>query len=113
MADSMLPQRWSPAALSTGGFDTLDEPNTGAKRSTLTTVLELLGLVRRHWLLVGTIGFCCATIVVYRLKHQLPTYESTAVIRLEDKRRELSGSLRTSPVSPGLRPFADPVLSQI
>lgn len=113
MADSMLPQRWSRVTGPVGTFNSLDEPGAGEKPSTLKTALELLALVRRHWLLVGIVGVCCAGVVVYRLKRQLPTYESIAVIRLEDKRRELSGTLRTAPNSPGLRPFADPVLSQI
>ena len=111
MADSLLPQRWTrpvgvePIVVADG--------NVEPQQSTLQSVLAFLGLLHRHWLLILVITAAAVMALLYKIRSELPLYRATAVIRLEDKQRELSGSLRSGPVNNGIRPFTDPVLSQI
>src|SRR3954471_9511987 len=111
MADSLLPQRWTrpvgvePIVVTDGA----NEP----AQSTLQSALAFLGLLHRHWLLILAITAAAVVALLYKVRNELPLYRATAVIRLEDKQRELSGRLRSGPVNNGIRPFTDPVLSQI
>src|SRR4051812_25136111 len=111
MADSLLPQRWTrninvePVSVASA----TPEPQP----STLQSALAFIGLLHRHWLLILLVTAAAVMALMYKIRNELPLYRATAVIRLEDKQRELSGSLPTRPMYSGLRPFTDPVLSQI
>lgn len=116
MDDSLPPTpRWTAPATVT---ELVRRPNGGAnaaveQESTLKSLLEFSGLVRRHWFLVGVITAFSVGLVLNQIRHELRLYAATAVVRLVDKARELSsGIARTSPSQP-FRPFTDPVLSQI
>ncbi|HKO18493.1 MAG TPA: polysaccharide biosynthesis tyrosine autokinase [Acidobacteriaceae bacterium] len=108
MAESKLPQRWLPPVV-----EPVPPTATVEQESTLKSVLQLIGLVRRHWLLVGLIAAASVGILVYRLRNEPHIYRATATIRLEDKARELSNGMSPAPRLQSYRPFTDPVLSQL
>src|SRR3954471_25002932 len=110
MADSMLPQRWiGPAAPES--FRVSEAP--GAPESTLKTVLEFLGLLRRHILLLLLFAAAVVGMMWYMMRGDVTLYRASAVIRLQDKSRDVPGSFRGGMGNTSLRPFTDPVLSQI
>ena len=114
MDESLLPKRWTaPATVA----EVLGRPNDGAvaeQESTLKSLLEFVGLMRRHWMLVSLIALMAVGVALNQIRHEVRMYAATAVVRLVDKARELSGGIaRTSPGNPPISPFTDPVLSQI
>lgn len=112
MPEPLLPQRWSaPVAISTPPL----APAVSAEHDPmLKRVIELGGLLRRHWLLVLIVSSVSAGLVLYQMRKNRVQYQALAVIRLVDKSRSLSGGLGTSPSDRMVRPvFTDPVLSQI
>jgi tyrosine-protein kinase Etk/Wzc len=79
----------------------------------LRTALDLLGLLRRHILVVIAITAVVVGAVWYKMRGELPVYQANAVIRVADRSEALSGRLGTGPSSQPYRPFMDPVLSQV
>src|SRR5207249_10402632 len=110
MTDSQLPQRWiAPAASNV--VPTLKAPVE--QESTLRSALQLVALLRRHWLLVLSITAASVAVLLYRIRNEPRIYRATATIRLEDKARELSNGMSRSPGPAMYRPFNDPVLTQL
>ena len=112
MSDSQLPQRWSaPTPIAP-----LPIHNVGPSQeqeSTLKAALQLVALIRRHWLLVLAITAGCVGILVYRIRNEPRIYRAMATIRLEDKASEISNGMGRSAPSPTYWPMNDPVLTQI
>jgi len=112
MSESRLPTRWvapsSPAVPPIKDSGPIVE-----QESTLKSVLQLVALLRRHWLLVGTIALASVAILYYQVRNEPHLYRATAVIRLADKGRELSNGISRQPMMQPYRPFTDPLLSQI
>lgn len=81
--------------------------------SALTSALQLLALIRRHWFIVIAVMGVSVGVLLYRVRSEQRIYRATATIRLEDKARELSNGMSRSPVSQPYRPFNDPVLTQL
>src|SRR5439155_7080905 len=111
MADSQLPQRWIAPAATSNVAPGIHVP--AEQESTLKSVLQLVALLRRHWLLVLGIAAAAVGILLYRVRNEPHIYRATATIRLEDKARELSSGMSRSPVPQTYRPFNDPVLTQL
>ena len=112
MSDLQLPQRWTPrpsqpAALPAGG------PSPVEEESALKSLMQLIGLSRRHWLLVLSIAAASVGILIYRVWNEPRMYRAVATIRLEDKAREISNGMSGSPLAQTYRPFNDPVLTQL
>ena len=111
MADSQLPQRWiappAPTGVTSGVNPQVEQ------ESTLRSLLQLVALLRRHWLLVLGITAASVAILLYRVRNEPHIYRATATIRLEDKARELSSGISRSPGPQTYRPFNDPVLTQL
>src|SRR5690349_6910519 len=112
MADSFTPQRWSEPLAPSPAF-VVPERRGADQEPVLRTVLDLLGLLRRHLIVVMTIATCVVAAVWYKMRSDLPIYQATAVIRVADRSEALSGGLGTGPSDRSLRPFMDPVLSQV
>src|SRR5690242_1195733 len=111
MADSQLPQRWIAPAATSNVVASFKTP--GEQESTLSSVLQLVALVRRHWLLVLGITAASVAVLLYRIRNEPHVYRATATIRLEDKAGELSNGI-SRPLGPQMyRPFNDPVLTQL
>lgn len=110
MADLKLPQRWSPPPALPGLAPRDAAPVE--QESALKSILQLAALVRRHWLLVGTVTAAVVGVLLYRMRHEPRIYRATAVIRLADKASELSGGITRTPMQP-YQLYTDPVLSQI
>src|SRR5688500_12912693 len=74
---------------------------------------KVLQAIRRHLLLVLAITAVIGGAFAYREYTKEPVYRATAVLRLKDTRREITGNL-AEPVADGdAQSHADPVLSQI
>src|SRR5256885_12007436 len=111
MSDSQLPQRWIAPPVTSNIV-----PGVNAhieQESTLRSALQLVALLRRHWLLVLGITAAAVVILLYRVRNEPHIYRATATIRLEDKARELSSGISRSPGPQTYRPFNDPVLTQL
>lgn len=111
MPDQIQP-RWTGQVV-TNDLTTTGDGARAEQESPLGPALAFLALLRRHLALVLFIGVMTSGLVVYRLRREPPLYRASAVIRLVDKARELSGTLGNGLSNPGYRPFTDPVLSQI
>src|SRR5690242_8370265 len=112
MSDQQVPQRWSPRLPQPSplpGF----APSSGEEESALKSLVQLIGLARRHWLLILLITSASVGILIYRVWNEPRIYRAVATIRLEDKSRELSNGMSQSPIAQTYRPFNDPVLSQL
>lgn len=112
MADAKLPQRWMPPA-PVDFVPSPREPKSPLEQeSALKSVMQLVALLRRHWLLIGAVTAAVVGVLLYRMRDEPRVYRAVAVIRLSDKARELSGGMTRTPVAQ-YRPYTDPVLSQI
>src|SRR5690242_15271977 len=107
MSNNRLPARWISQAPSS---ETTSHRNSASpeQRSALRTVLQTLALLRRHWFLVGVITACCIGALIYQMRSEVRMYRAVAVIRLEDKGRQLSEGISRQPMAQ-YRPFNDPV----
>src|SRR5215212_6351850 len=81
------------------------QAETGAPR-------EYLAIVRRHWVLFGSIVSTVLAITVYFVLTAPPQFRATSVIRLADARRAMTGSAG-SEVSDVIGRETDVILSQI
>src|SRR5690349_12392257 len=110
MADSQLPQRWIPQPVppNVTGMRNADE-----HESTLKSVLQLVALLRRHWLLIFAIAAASVAIQLYRVRNDPHIYRATATLRLEDKGQELANGMTRTPMPQPYRSFYDPVLTQL
>ena len=112
MSDSQLPQRWSaPPAVPALTIRENGSPNE--PESTLKSVLQLVALLRRHWLLVLVVTAASVGVLLYRIRNEPHVYRATATIRLEDKAREISNGVGRSPTPQSYWMRSDPVLTQI
>lgn len=111
MADSLTPQRWSEPFAPSPAL-ALPERRIPEQEPVLRSAIDFLGLLRRHWLVVGAVAALAVGAVWYKMRGDLPLYQATAVIRVEDRSDALSGRLG-APSDRPLRPFMDPVLSQV
>lgn len=112
MAESFTPQRWSEPFAPSPSFP-LPERRGPEQEPVLRTALDFLGLLRRHWVVVLGITALAVGAVWYKMRGDLPVYQATAVIRVADRSEALSGRLGAGPSDRPLRPFMDPVLSQV
>src|SRR5205807_5383139 len=112
MADLQLPQRWTPPRLAQAAPAGHGPPPVDAE-SALKSVVQLIALTGRHWLLVLAITITFVGILIYRVWNEPRMYRAVATFRLEDKAREISNGMSRSPVTQTYRPFNDPVLSQL
>lgn len=108
MAEGQYPQRWLPRQQQASFASPAVE-----EESALKSLLQLLALARRHWMLILLIMSATVGILIYRLWNEPRMYRAVATIRLEDKARELSNGMSRSAVAQPYRPFNDPVLSQL
>ena len=113
MADSNLPERWIPAVPPIVDPIRPKAPPRSEHESTLDSVLQLFGLLRRHWLLVLCLTAVSVGVLLYRIRNEPHLYRATATIRLVDKARQLSNGMSGSPMAQEYRPYNDPVLTQI
>src|SRR5690349_19582114 len=98
MSDSQLPQRWTPPAPLHAV--TAREAIPGHEsESTLKSVLQLVALLRRHWILILGIAGASVAILSYRVRNDPRIYRAMATIRLEDKASEISNGIGR-PVAP-------------
>lgn len=74
---------------------------------------DALAVVRRHLWLVLVLTLAGGGVAAYVAYSAQPTYRATAVIRLADARRALSGNLVEGPVSALAGRTIDPLLSQL
>jgi tyrosine-protein kinase Etk/Wzc len=79
----------------------------------LQVALEFLALLRRHLLLVVGCFALSFGVLAYMLYTERPVYRATAVIRLADKTRSMSGSLAPSATDQLSGTATDPILSQL
>ena len=112
MPDSFMPQRWTEP-LVPGPALPIAERRAPDQEPVLRTVFELAGLLRRHFIVVLGIAALVVAGVWYRMRNELPLYQATAVIRVADRSEALSGRLGNGVSDRPLRPFMDPVLSQV
>jgi capsular exopolysaccharide synthesis family protein len=113
MADSFTPQRWTGPNISQDPGGVRVSGGAEQEARPLKPLLELLALVRRH---IGLVVFTAAVstgVTIYRVHRQPPAYRATAVIRLADKGRELSGGLGGSAAERFGPATADPLLTQV
>jgi tyrosine-protein kinase Etk/Wzc len=89
-----------------------DPRGSGESESLLRLVLELLALMRRNFLLVGICVIASFAVLAAILRDERPEYRASAVVRLSDKARSMSGGLGTR-ASDQLGVGADPILSQL
>jgi tyrosine-protein kinase Etk/Wzc len=116
MSDSLLPQRWT-SHVETGpvlGPDSAvaDHPVEGDRDTFVKTMLEFVGLLRRHLLLVVLVTAGAVLVAFNQIRRTPHLYQANAVIRIADRARSLSGGLTQAPYSPMMR-TTDPLLSQI
>src|SRR5690606_7134806 len=57
-----------------------------------TTFLDAVRLVRRRWALILGVALACTALAGYLRLQTPPTYRASAVIRLQDPQRMLTGS---------------------
>jgi tyrosine-protein kinase Etk/Wzc len=102
-----LPPQVEPAAIRASADDDLEPLPQGID------LKEIFSVLRRHLLLVLVLtlaGVAAAGYVVYRRQ---PVYSASAVVRLADARRALTGGLDNSGTDRYASYWTDPVLSQI
>ena len=112
MADSFTPQRWTEPLMPVPGL-VGSERRGPEQEPVLRTILELLGLLRRHLIVVLSIAAFVTGAVLYKMRRDLPVYQASAAIRVADRSEALSGGLGAGPSDQMFRPFVDPVLSQV
>ena len=112
MSDSQVPQRWTPPIPLQPA--PLREYVAGPEsESTLKSVLQLVALFRRHWLLILGVAVASVAVLSYRVRNEPRIYRAVATIRLEDKASEMTNGI-SRPVTPQrYYPLNDPVLTQI
>lgn len=78
---------------------TADQPD-----SVLQMALGFLGLLRRHPFVILLFTLAAPAFVAYRARNELPVYQASAVVRIADKGRALSGGLNGggAPAPPGM-----------
>jgi capsular exopolysaccharide synthesis family protein len=90
----------------------VEEANEG-QESLLQLALDFVALVRRRILLVLCVTLATVAAVGIKLYFEQPLYRATAVIRLSNERRALSGGIATDPTDRLGMGTIDPLLSQI
>jgi capsular exopolysaccharide synthesis family protein len=74
---------------------------------------EVLGVLRRHALLVLGVTAMVVGITTLLVLRQVPQYRAEAVLRLQDERRAMTGGLAQVAVDGAIGNTADPILSQL
>ncbi len=93
-----------------GVHDGFQAPDSGAQLVDLRAVFNTLG---RHLRIIMGLTLLATVAAGYFARKQVPMYRSTAVIRLEDTRRAMTGGLVSS-AGDALDPRSvDPILSQL
>ena len=112
MSDSQLPQRWTPP-IPLQPTPVREHVAGPESESTLKSVLQLVALFRRHWLLILGVAVASVAVLSYRVRNEPRVYRAVATIRLEDKASEMTNGI-SRPVAPQrYYPLNDPVLTQI
>lgn len=78
-----------------------------------TGLKEFVGVLRRHWLLILLVVTASMGITGYVVYTAAPVYRATAVIRLIDQRRALTGGLEDAALERVAGVSNDPLLSEI
>lgn len=77
------------------------------------SLLTLLGILRRHrWLVIGVVVLSLSA-AAFMVLMEAPTYRATAVVRLADGRRALTGPFSEAPLPERRGSTIDPLLSMI
>src|SRR5690242_1587868 len=113
MSDSLLPRRWTEPAPPLGPIVSEGVSDVDAGGSGLKSPLAFIPLIRRHPVLVGIITLAALGIAYLKIRQQVPLYQASAVIRIADRTRALSGTLGGNQPPQYMGPFTDPVLSQV
>lgn len=76
---------------------------------------ELLAVLRRHLVLVLGIAAACLAVTAFIVLRQAPQYRATAVLRLKDEMRAMTGGISTADAMEAMviGKTVDPILSQI
>lgn len=74
---------------------------------------EILGVLRRHAILVLGIAAACLLLTAYVVLRQVPQYRAAAVIRLQDERGAMTGGLGSGFDGMMVGRSIDPVMSQM
>jgi capsular exopolysaccharide synthesis family protein len=74
---------------------------------------EILGVLRRHKLLVGVITLLVVGVAMVLAFRQAPQYRASAVIRLKNERQALTGSIQNDAMDQVVGKAVDPLLSQL
>jgi capsular exopolysaccharide synthesis family protein len=77
------------------------------------SIPELLGVLRRNLWLVLLIATVTLVPVVYLISREAPSYQATALVRLVDARRALTGGMEAGIADRALGNRADALLSQL
>ena len=114
MSGPLVPQRWSESRLGTGVNPLAADVALGvADQSLVQNGLEFIGMLRRHILVVLSVTLVAVGAMWYRMRHEQPSYQAGAVIRIADKGQALSGRLGGNPSEQMWRPYMDPIESQV
>lgn len=113
MSGPLVPQRWTEPRLGDVNPLAADVAVSDANQSLVQNGLEFLGMLRRHLLVVLAVTFVAVGAMWYRMRHEQPSYQAGAVIRIADKGQALSGRLGGNPSEQMWRPYMDPVESQV
>jgi succinoglycan biosynthesis transport protein ExoP len=89
-------------------------PNDGGgpQGSMLQPLLEGLAMMRRRFWLVLLFVVASVGAGVWKVRHDVPRYRTSASIRITDKGQSISGNLAT-PVAQSYGTWADPLLSEV
>jgi succinoglycan biosynthesis transport protein ExoP len=113
MSDPLVPQRWTEPYIAPEGLTAFPEPHPMERsKPILQVALEFIALLRRHLLLVFGCFSLSLGVLGYMFYTERPLYRATAVIRLANKTRSISGGLGSS-ASDQMGGSADPILSQL
>ncbi|MBW3654566.1 MAG: polysaccharide biosynthesis tyrosine autokinase [Gemmatimonadetes bacterium] len=120
MNDLILPDRspHSPAnAAGPGRFDAArpgaPEPYDQDGPGGTLHLREVLGVLRRHLLLVFAITALCTAAAAWLAVQAVPQYQARAVLRVMDERQVLSGGLDATAMEQVMGKQVDPLLSQM
>ena len=94
-----------------GGFQHAGE--SGPKPAEDAQLQDLLGSLRRHWLLISVISLVAGAAMTWWVTRQIPMYAATAVIRIADARSAMTGGLADNVDEAVLGEKADPLISHL
>src|SRR4051812_28094151 len=56
---------------------------------------QVLGVIRRNWILIAVCGIAAIGIAIYSIMNAAPQYKATATIRISDQTQAITGTIQS------------------